>query len=366
MSIGSSSILIVVTSLVISTLLIISQPSDDSIFQIYPRIGNVTPFHTHRVHMLYVSGLADYDHVRKLLIDEGCSKAQDISKCESELEFEPVKMNSPLLRSPSDHHDGKVYTPLVIGNVFYEESSADSYAELIPGVILQKRGSNESVQCTDELCVFKEMFFNRNLIAKVLKTYVTGANTHHIGRKYLCVDKYLRKMFYKRENINSVEHVELSIPISNSASQLDYQLNLNLKYDILSLLTSATHMVQSFGIKNVLKLGIQTALLGLPIQLPIMGVKGISEWREFDTRDPILIQNLVLTSPLFPIVKWKELQANSDNRLVFLEKGGDVSNYYLPFKFQPLAALDLKNAKFVMTPPFNVGTGNDKVETTEN
>lgn len=203
-------------------------------------------------------------------------------------------------------------------------------------------------------------FFNRNLIAKLLKTFVNGTKTHRIGRKYLCVDKYLRRMFYKRDSLmNAIEHVELNIPTledDDVTSSLDYQMHLNLNYDLWSLLKSAIQMVQSFGIKNVLKLGVQTTLLGLPVQLPLMGVKGISEWKEFDTRDPILIQNLVLTSPLFPIVKWKELKSNPNNRLIFLEKG-DISQYYLPFKFQPLAVLDLKNAQFVMTPPINVGSG---------
>ena len=143
----------------------------------------------------------------------------------------------------------------------------------------------------------------------------------------------------------------MGIPKIGDDESIDYEMSVKMDYGIISLLTSVIRMVKSFGFSKVLKLGVQSYILGLPVDLPIMGVKGISEWREFDTRDPIMLQSLSLTSPLFPIQPW-----DPSNHLLTLHGKADVTEYYAPFHFKPLAVLDLKNAQFVMTPPINVGS----------
>ena len=133
--------------------------SREDFFQIYPRLSDdaVTPFHAHQVHMLYISGVADYDHVMKLLVDE--------AKGNTDLEFEPIQMILSNSSHTSAWHQKPWFTPLILGNIYYGESSADSYAELIPAVMVMKKHTKDNTQqsmpnvikCEDELCIFKEM-----------------------------------------------------------------------------------------------------------------------------------------------------------------------------------------------------------------
>jgi len=125
-----------------------STTSDNWVFDLYPRASpnDQTPFHTRKVHTVYVSGLADYDHVRSLLLEETNS-----TKDQMKMPFEPIKVfykGNP-----------KPFAVMTIGNVFYEESSADSYAELIPGVLVEKSSSDKTTEfnCDNDLCIFKEM-----------------------------------------------------------------------------------------------------------------------------------------------------------------------------------------------------------------
>ena len=149
---------------------------------------------------------------------------------------------------------------------------------------------------------------------------------------------------------NSIENVRMTIPNQDNKEKLDYVLDVNIDHSFVSLLRGGLKMVQAFGLTNAIKLGIQTALLGNPIQMSIVGARHISVWEEFKHVDPVMSQQIVISSPLFPMEVW-----NEQHKLWFGDATSDIFKYYEKFNFKPLSLVDLKNVQFVMTPPFNVG-----------